>query len=191
MVAVPHRCVSEAETTRKKQTAWGWVRKAEHFTKNSSLISLQGRLSSTGLVNRKCFYLCQNSMNDMNLYFLKYYCLYVVGTCILLNIKDCCYIFRFPLFSASNLYLQSSFTLYWLHNCSSITIFQQTKLWVSTVVTAYPMLHLLLGALTTDGCGQIIWPPMCQYSCRMKCTVSQLAVLQDLQLNYNKSDSTA
>lgn len=32
--------------------------------------------------------------------FFKYYCLYDVGTCISLNIKDCCYIFRSQRFSA-------------------------------------------------------------------------------------------
>lgn len=33
--------------------------------------------------------------------FLKYYCMSVVGTCILLNIKDCYFIFRSLVFSAS------------------------------------------------------------------------------------------
>ncbi len=102
-------------------------------------INLTFLLFSTGLVNSSCFYLCQDNMNDIKLYFLKYYCLYVVGTCISLNIKDCCYIFRFLGFSTSCLNLHSIFILYWLDNSSNISVFQQTKVGVTTVVTAYQM----------------------------------------------------
>lgn len=57
--------------------------------------------------------------------------MYVVGTCIILNIKDCCYILRFQGFSASYLNLQTilHFILidFILEKSSNITIFQQSK----------------------------------------------------------------
>ena len=78
---------------------WGERTRGEEaffcFISNHSLsMSLQEEL----FVNSSCFYLVNDYMNDIELYFLKYYCLYVVGTCILLNIKDCCYTFRFHFF---------------------------------------------------------------------------------------------
>lgn len=75
---------------------------------------------------------------------------------------------------------KACFIWYWLDNSSTITIFQETKLCVTPVVTAYLRYHLLLAQLTTDGCGQIVWPPLCQYSYRMKYSCSRLAVPQEL-----------
>lgn len=96
-------------------------------------------LFSTGLVNSNCFYLCQDNMNNIKLYFLK------ITVCMLLAPVSHWILKIAVTFSCFWVSVHLTwiciafFILHWLDNSSNITIFQQTKVWVTTVVTAYQM----------------------------------------------------